>query len=49
MNDISNPPREYAERFFNVVRFTHPERGGHFAALEEPELFVQDLLEFLAA
>ena len=48
-HDISNPPREYAERFFNVVRFTHPERGGHFAALEEPELFVQDLLEFLAA
>ena len=47
-HDISNPPREYAERFFNVVRFTHPERGGHFAALEEPELFVQDLLEFLA-
>ena len=48
-HDISNPPREYAERFFNVVRFTYPERGGHFATLEEPELFVQDLLEFLAA
>lgn len=48
-HDISNPPYEYAQRFFNVVRFTHPERGGHFAALEEPALFVQDLLEFLAA
>jgi len=41
--DIGNPPREWAERFFNVQRWTEMERGGHFAAMEEPELLVADI------
>lgn len=41
--DLSTPPREWAERFFNVQRWTEMPRGGHFAAMEEPELFVQDI------
>jgi len=41
--DISRPPREWAERFFNVQRWTEMPRGGHFAALEEPELLVEDI------
>jgi pimeloyl-ACP methyl ester carboxylesterase len=41
--DITNPPREWVERFFNVQHWTEMPRGGHFAALEEPELFVKDL------
>jgi pimeloyl-ACP methyl ester carboxylesterase len=41
--DIGNPPREWAERFFNVQRWTEMERGGHFAAIEEPELLVADI------
>lgn len=44
--DIVPAPREYAERFFNLQHWTQMPRGGHFAALEEPELFVQDLREF---
>ena len=36
-------PREWAERSLNVQRFTKMPRGGHFAALEEPELFASDL------
>lgn len=44
--DISQPPREYAERFFDVRRFTTMPRGGHFAALEEPQLVVDDLRAF---
>ncbi len=44
--DISHPPREWAARFFNVQRWTTMPRGGHFAALEEPELLVEDLREF---
>ena len=44
--DLSNPPREWAERFFNVERWTEMPRGGHFAALEEPELLVEDIREF---
>lgn len=44
--DLSSPPREWAERFFNVERWTEMPRGGHFAALEEPELLVNDIREF---
>lgn len=41
--DLVPPPREWAERFFNVQRWTEMPRGGHFAALEEPELLAQEL------
>jgi pimeloyl-ACP methyl ester carboxylesterase len=41
--DLSHPPREWAERFFNVQRWTEMPRGGHFAAMEEPELLADDL------
>jgi pimeloyl-ACP methyl ester carboxylesterase len=43
--DIDQPPREYAARSCNVVRWTEMPRGGHFAAFEEPELLAQDLGE----
>ena len=35
-HDIHPPPREWAERFFNVQRWTQMPRGGHFGAMEEP-------------
>ena len=44
--DLSDPPREWAERFFNVQRWTQMPRGGHFAAMEEPELLAADLRAF---
>jgi pimeloyl-ACP methyl ester carboxylesterase len=44
--DLSTPPREWAQRFFNVQRWTEMPRGGHFAALEEPALLADDLREF---
>ena len=44
--DISQPPREWAERFFNVQRWTEMPRGGHFAAMEEPELLAEDIREW---
>lgn len=37
------PPRRWAERGYDIVRWTDQPRGGHFAALEEPGLFVDDL------
>lgn len=40
------PPREAAERTLNVQQWTEMPRGGHFAALEEPELLVDDLCKF---
>jgi pimeloyl-ACP methyl ester carboxylesterase len=39
--------RRYAERENTIVRWTDVERGGHFAALEEPELLIKDVREFL--
>src|SRR5690242_7161760 len=44
--DIVRPPRAWLERTANVVRVTEPDRGGHFAAFEEPELYAQELREF---
>jgi len=44
--DSTHAPREWAERFFNVQRYTELPRGGHFAAFEEPELLAQDLRAF---
>jgi pimeloyl-ACP methyl ester carboxylesterase len=41
--DISQPPREWAQRFFNVQRWTEMPRGGHFAAMEEPAKLAEDL------
>jgi microsomal epoxide hydrolase len=47
--DISHPPREWAERFFDVHRWTKMPRGGHFAAMEEPELLAQDIRAWFRA
>ena len=44
--NLSSPPREWAERSVRVERWTQMPRGGHFAALEEPELLVEDLRAF---
>jgi len=41
-----NPPRVVVERGFNLVRYTEVERGGHFAAMEQPELFARDVAAF---
>lgn len=38
--------REWAERFFNIQHWTEFERGGHFPAIEEPELLARDLTDF---
>jgi len=37
------PPRSFAERAYNIVRWTDMPRGGHFAAMEEPDLFVDEV------
>jgi pimeloyl-ACP methyl ester carboxylesterase len=48
-HEIPIPPRSYVERGFNVQRWTEMARGGHFAALEEPDLLADDLRSFVAA
>jgi pimeloyl-ACP methyl ester carboxylesterase len=40
------PPRRWVERGFNVQHWREMPRGGHFPALEEPELLVEDIRLF---
>jgi len=40
------PPRSYAERMYNIKRWTKMSKGGHFAALEQPDLLVDDIRAF---
>jgi pimeloyl-ACP methyl ester carboxylesterase len=42
------PPREWAERLYDIRRWTVMPRGGHFAPAEEPELIARDITEFFA-
>ncbi|MFF7334760.1 alpha/beta fold hydrolase [Streptomyces sp. NPDC008150] len=44
--DLSLPPRSWAERTYNIARYTHMARGGHFAAHEEPGLLADDITAF---
>ena len=39
-------PRKWAEASYNLVHWTEMPRGGHFAAMEQPELLVADLRTF---
>jgi len=44
--EIVRPPRSWAERVYNIRRWTVMPAGGHFAALEEPQALVDDLRAF---
>lgn len=46
--EIYITPRLWAETQYNIVRWTLMPRGGHFAAMEEPELLLEDVREFFA-
>jgi pimeloyl-ACP methyl ester carboxylesterase len=47
--DLVNAPREFAERFFNVVQWTESPRGGHFAAWEQPDEYLAGIYSALSA
>ena len=47
--DISTPPKDLADRFFNVQQWTEMSAGGHFAAMEQPELLAEDIRKFVMA
>ena len=44
--EIARPPREWGERPYHMLRWEEMPRGGHFAALEEPELLAQEVRAF---
>jgi microsomal epoxide hydrolase len=47
--EIFRPPREWVDRHYAIARWTEMARGGHFAALEAPDLLAGDVREFFAA
>jgi|RhiMetdeSRZDD1v2_1073273.scaffolds.fasta_scaffold73833_2 microsomal epoxide hydrolase len=44
--EILHPPRAWAERVYDIRRWTAMKAGGHFAALEEPEALAGDIRAF---
>ena len=39
-------PRSYVERIYNIKKWTEMPKGGHFAALEQPDLLIKDIKDF---
>jgi epoxide hydrolase len=47
--ELQRPSRRWAERRFRNIRYwNEPDRGGHFAAFEQPALFINELTSFFA-
>ena len=44
--EVTKVPRAWAERRYNITHWVDMPRGGHFAAMEVPELFVDDVRAF---
>jgi len=46
--EISRPPRAWCEANYNITHWSEMPRGGHFAAFEQPELYVDEVRTFFA-
>jgi epoxide hydrolase len=45
--ELQRPSRRWAEkRLLDIRYWNEPARGGHFAAFEQPELFVEEVRSF---
>jgi pimeloyl-ACP methyl ester carboxylesterase len=44
--ELIRPPRAWVDKLYNVQRWTPMPAGGHFAAMEEPQLLVDDIRAF---
>jgi pimeloyl-ACP methyl ester carboxylesterase len=44
--ELPTPPRSYIEKGFNIQRWTEMTNGGHFAAMEQPNLLAKDIRDF---
>jgi pimeloyl-ACP methyl ester carboxylesterase len=42
------PPREAVARQYNLVYYSEQAKGGHFAAMEQPELWAKDVATFFS-
>jgi pimeloyl-ACP methyl ester carboxylesterase len=46
--EILRTPRRWCEAAYNITHWSTMPRGGHFAAFEQPELFIDDVRAFFA-
>jgi microsomal epoxide hydrolase len=44
--EIMKPPRAWVDRLYDVQHWTRFQKGGHFAAMEEPAALVADVRTF---
>lgn len=44
---MPRPPRSLIEKTYRLERFTEFDRGGYFAALEQPDLFFEEVSGFV--
>jgi pimeloyl-ACP methyl ester carboxylesterase len=42
------PPKAFAEKFFDIRQWNKLSKGGHFAAMEQPNLLAADIRQFVA-
>lgn len=47
--ELVRPPRAWVEASYNLIHWHQAERGGHFAAMEQPQAFAEDLWRFKQA
>lgn len=40
------PPQDFAAKFFDITQWNKMPKGGHFAAMEQPELLAKDIRKF---
>ena len=45
-NEKNRPPRELAEPYYNITRWTTVDDGGHFPALENSDALVEEVRAF---
>jgi pimeloyl-ACP methyl ester carboxylesterase len=43
-----SPPRLVVARQYNLVYYSEPSKGGHFAAMEQPEVWAKDVADFFS-
>ncbi len=44
--EIPTPPKNYIEKGFNIIHWSELQKGGHFAAMEQPKLLANDIINF---
>lgn len=45
--DLITAPKEFGSRVFNIQQWSEMPRGGHFAAMEQPDLLADDIRKFV--